>query len=132
MKKLISVMLILMLIAPAAGAESDYLMYLKKASYDINAIFVRLPKIDEAVEIQPDTFYWPEKEILVFFIAGDETSEYSWIIGCSKTANAKADDFLLACTCVIKILSNKEDETVLFGVIESLHQLQKRLWCKSH
>ena len=121
MKKLIAVLMILMLITPAAGAESDYLMYLKKASYDINAIFVRLPTIDEAVEIQQDTFYWPEKQILVFFMSGDEESVYSWIIGCSKTANAKADDFLTACTCVIKILSNKEDETVLFGELLNLY-----------
>lgn len=124
MKRLISVLLILMmLMASPAYAVSDYVVNMKKAKYDITAILHGLPKIEEAVEVDSNSYYWADRELVLFLtpVENPESDDVGWVIGCGANENTKTEDFLLACTCVLKTINKAEDETVLMGQFFDLY-----------
>ena len=127
MKKLISVLMILMLIAPAAGAEyvvdPNLKLSVLKSLYDVNAILMQLPKISDAIEIESGYYYCQENETLLFINVAEQeaTDNPTYVMGCGSTENTKMDDFLLTCICMIKTMNSTEDETVLYGQLMDLY-----------
>jgi hypothetical protein len=123
MKKLLSILLILMLMASPAHAVSDYVVNLKKAMYDITAVLHGLPKIEEAVEVDSNSYYWADRELVLFLtpVENPESDDVGWVIGCGANENTKTEDFLLACTCVLNTINKAEDETMLMGKFFDLY-----------
>lgn len=130
MKRLISVLLILMMLIPAACAESDYYYQTGtlKTMYEVSAIMSGLPKISTAVELEQGVYYFQETGVILFLNAADITGfdDTSHFMGCMTTENTKMDDFLLTCACALKTMNRQEDDIVLYG-----HLLDVYIKCRN-
>lgn len=125
MKKTIALLIILMLIVPAACAELDYYhnTELVKAIYDTVAIMSGLPTISKAIEVEPGCYYFTETSVFLFlnYEGIDAVGDPSHFMGCMTTENTKMDDFLLTCACAIKTMNRYEDDTILYGQLLNIY-----------